>query len=313
MAYSEIKVVAFPGAPNLPIFAALDNGYFKDEGVQIDFSTTPSSVYQFEALAAGTADIAMTAFDNVVAYRNGSGAVKITGKSDFSALMGATQIELAFVANSTCKSISELLGHSIALDALTTGFAFVLYEMLSRSGVNLADCKLIPVGATPERWKSVQEGNVVGTLTIEPFTSLANAAGFPTLELSTNLFNSYQGGVVAAKDTWANDNPQVVKAYLRSYLRGLDWVLDPTNTVQAQELLLTKMPAIKPKVVESVMRSLLNPRTGLTADGALLTHGVSTVLELRRKYGSGELLPAEDYLNLASYKEVLQERLQSNG
>ena len=59
MAYSEIKVVAFPGAPNLPIFAALDNGYFKDEGVQIDFSTTPSSVYQFEALAAGTVWIAL--------------------------------------------------------------------------------------------------------------------------------------------------------------------------------------------------------------------------------------------------------------
>ena len=157
MANSEIKVIAFPGAPNLPIFAALDNGYFEEEGVQINFSTTPSSVYQFEALAAGNADIVMTAFDNVVAYRNGNGAVKLAGESDFSALMGATQIELAFVANSTCKSISEIKGHSIALDALNTGFAFVLYEMLSRGGVNFEECKLIPVGATPERWKFVRE------------------------------------------------------------------------------------------------------------------------------------------------------------
>ena len=313
MAFTEIQVVAFPGAPNLPIFAALENGYFEKEGLQVDFSTTPSSIYQFEALAAGDADIIMTAFDNVVAYCNGSGAVDLSGKSDFSVIMGATQIELAFVAHPEIESISDLKGHSIALDALTTGFAFVFYEMIARAGLDLNECELIPVGATPVRWKAVQDGKASGTLTIEPFTSLAKAAGFKTLEISTNLFESYQGGVVAAKDTWINDNPIAVKAYLRSYLQGLDWVLNPKNALQAQDLLLAKMPAIKPKVVSSVMRSLLCPRTGLTVNGALLSKGIDTVLDLRNRFGLGQLLPAEEYLNLSIYNEVLQERLDENG
>ena len=39
-----LRVIAFPGAPNLPIFAAIEQGMFRDEGLDIALSTTPSSV-----------------------------------------------------------------------------------------------------------------------------------------------------------------------------------------------------------------------------------------------------------------------------
>ena len=70
-----LKVIAFPGAPNLPIFAAMEHGFFADSGVEVELATTPSSVFQFEKLAAGDFDIAMTAYDNAVAYIEGVGAV----------------------------------------------------------------------------------------------------------------------------------------------------------------------------------------------------------------------------------------------
>ena len=41
-----IRVIAFPGAPNLPIFAAIAQGFFAEEGVKVDLSLTPSSVMQ---------------------------------------------------------------------------------------------------------------------------------------------------------------------------------------------------------------------------------------------------------------------------
>ena len=42
-------------------------------------------------------DIAGTAFDNVVAYQEGQGAVKFDRQPDLFAFMGATQVELAFI------------------------------------------------------------------------------------------------------------------------------------------------------------------------------------------------------------------------
>src|SRR5918912_2786675 len=92
----HIELIAFPGAPNLPIFAAQEKGWFEEAGVRVNLTTTPNSAYQAENLVAGKFQIAGTAFDNVVAYQEGQGAVPLEEAPDFFAFMGATQIELAF-------------------------------------------------------------------------------------------------------------------------------------------------------------------------------------------------------------------------
>ncbi|MEE8084686.1 MAG: ABC transporter substrate-binding protein, partial [Alphaproteobacteria bacterium] len=66
-----IELICFPGAPNLPIFAAEDLGAFEDAGLIVNLSTTPSSAYQAEHLIDGTFQMAGTAFDNIVAYQEG--------------------------------------------------------------------------------------------------------------------------------------------------------------------------------------------------------------------------------------------------
>src|SRR6478609_7749877 len=160
---TNIDIICFPGAPNLPIFVAQDKGFFEKAGATVNLTTTPSSAFQAENLAAGKFQIAGTAFDNVVAF------------------MGATQVELAFITAPDIATYADLKGKSLALDALSTGFAFVLYEMLEKNGLTKADYSMVAVGATPQRWESVKAGTHAGTLTIEPFTSIARNQGFKVL------------------------------------------------------------------------------------------------------------------------------------
>ena len=298
---TNLSIIAFPGAPNLPIFAAQSHRFFADAGLAIDFRTTPNSVFQFEQFGAGAVDIAFTAFDNVVAYREGQGAARLASLPDFRAMMGCTQIELSLVVEPHIKVVADLRGMSLALDAVSTGFAFVLYEMLARSGLAPGDYAVIPVGATPERWRSVKEGKHAGTITIEPFTSIARAAGFPTLLKSGDFFPAYQGGVIAARHDWATGNAAALTAFLGAYLRGLTWVLDPANRAAAAAILAERMPEIQPKALDAVMRSLLSERSGLTPDGAILRDGARTVLDLRSKYGAGKTVlgDVERYLDLS--------------
>lgn len=306
-----VNVIAFPGAPNLPLFVARELGFFAQNAIAVELTTTPSSVFQFEQLSAGAFDIGMTAFDNVVAYREGQGPANLTGAKDFRAVMGATQIELAFVVDSKIKGYADLKGKSIALDALATGFAFVLYEMLARNGLSKDDVEMVAVGATPQRWQSVKDGEHVGTLTIEPFTSVAQAAGFSVLDVSSNVVDVYQGGCVAVSQQWAHKHPQVVKAYLNAYLAALEWTLDSRNAADAKRILLANMPAIKPQVADAVMMSLLSPQSGLTPQGDILRDGIETVLRLRSTYGTGgELSDIDRYLDMSFYTEVMQGRTQ---
>jgi ABC-type nitrate/sulfonate/bicarbonate transport system substrate-binding protein len=206
------------------------------------------------------------------------------------------------------RSHADLAGRSIALDALDTGFAFVLYEMLERAGVDRDRCQLVAVGATPQRWHSVRDGTHAATLTIEPFTSVARAAGFDVLDSSTRLFESYQGGVVTAPRQVLDDQAGAVRAFVDGYLDGLGWVLEPSNRDAVRELLVRRMD-LDPRAVERVLDSVLSPGSGLTPEAELLTGGIQTVLDLRSRHGpGGELADVASYTDVSVWKSAIESR-----
>ncbi|OAN81254.1 ABC transporter substrate-binding protein [Jannaschia sp. EhC01] len=301
-----IRILAFPGAPNLPIFTAMEEGFFADEGVEISIEFTPSSIYQAEQVAAGNFDIAMTAFDNVVAYGEGQGAAGPEVDPGYVAVMGATQLELSLVVSPDVTTFDDLRGKTLALDALDTGFAFALTEMLERAGLTKGDPEYVTVGATPQRWQSVQTGEHAGTLTIEPFTTMATRAGFNVLQKSTDIFDAYQGGVVAPSRSFVAEHPEAVSAYLRALLRALDWLGDAGNHEAASAHLQKHMPAIKPQAVGAVLKNVLNPKSGLTPGGAILPDGMRQVLDLRSRHGPGgkTLTDIERYIDLTLYNAI---------
>lgn len=298
---TTVRVIAFPGAPNLPTFAAIEQGFFAREALDVQLSITPSSIFQAEQVAAGAFDIVFTAFDNVVAYGEGQGAAKVD--PDYRVIMGATQLELALVTAPDVKTYADLKGLSIALDALTTGFAFALFDMMEKKGLDKDEVSFAAVGATPQRWQSVKAGEHAGTLTIEPFTSIAARSGHNVLDLSTNHYPAYQGGIIAARGSYLEANRPTVEAFIRAYLAGLEWTLDAANREAAEKLLASKMTEIQPAALAPVMKSLTSPASGLTPGAAILPEGMQRVLALRSRYGGGdkELTDHEKYIDQQAY------------
>src|ERR1700761_7975226 len=72
-AKSPLNLVIFPGGLSWPVFVAQDKGFFDKEGLAVKITETPGSVFQIKGLLAGDFDIAMTPFDNIVAYQEGQG------------------------------------------------------------------------------------------------------------------------------------------------------------------------------------------------------------------------------------------------
>jgi ABC-type nitrate/sulfonate/bicarbonate transport system substrate-binding protein len=302
MMTDPIRVIAFPGAPNLPTFAAQEHGLFDRRQLDVSLELTPSSVAQAEGVAAGDFDVAFTAFDNVVAY-----SVDGPVAPNYVAIMGATQLEVSLIAAPTISSHRDLRGKVIALDALGTGFAFILYEMLERAGVEMTECRFDPVGSTPHRWQAVQSGSHTATLTIEPFTSLAVKEGFSILDASTRLFDHYQGGVVAVPRQFLEQRRPVVERFIDGYLEGLEWVLDPANRDETTQL-LKKFMDLPDAVVGPVLNSVLSPQSGLTPHGRLLPEGMATVLDLRRRHGTTAVPDLDDIVDIAAWEAVVAAR-----
>lgn len=306
----ELRLIAFPGAGNLPFYAAAEKGFFEHYGVTVNLETTPSSMYQASKLVAGDFDLACTAVDNVIAYQEGDGEVVLDRKPDLFIAMGATQIELSFVVAPEIERYSDLQGKSLAMDALTTGFAFALYRMLENAGLERDDPALVSVGSTPSRWVAVRDGVHAGTLLIEPFTTMAKAAGFKVLESSLDTFEHYQGQVFAASRGWAAANKGALTGFISGYFDALNWVCDPANRREAEMLLVQNLPAVTAQSATPVLNKLLSPQTGLSPRAEIDMAGLQTVLELRSQYGpSGKkLIDPNRYIDLSCYEAALAAR-----
>src|SRR5258705_414178 len=82
-----VNLIVFPGGFNWPIWVAQEKGLFAKNGIEVRVTPTVSSVFQLTNLIDGKFDIAMTAIDNLIAYREGQGEEPVLGR-DLQAVLG---------------------------------------------------------------------------------------------------------------------------------------------------------------------------------------------------------------------------------
>lgn len=305
-----LRLISFPATSNLPILAGNELGLFRRHGVEVALQTTPSSMHLMQKLIAGEFDIGCGAVDNVIAYQEGAGEAPLDREPDLFIVAGATQTEVSFVVRPEIADFAALKGRRVALDALATGFAFVLYRMVDNAGLKSGDVEMVSVGATPLRWEAVQKGDYAGTLLIEPFTSMARAAGYRVLGGTLDTFDHYCGQVFTASRGWAAAHRAEVVGFLRGWLDALDWVLDPANRKEAEACLARLMPQMKPPTIAPALTKLLDPRTGLVPGARLDIEGLDTVLALRSQYApqKKKLTDSKKYVDLSYYQEAVKGR-----
>src|SRR5215470_2484689 len=125
---SLLRVNVFPGGFNWPIFVAQENGYFAREGVTVELQATTGSIAQMTDFAAGRCDIAMTAFDNIVAYVEGEGEAPIGAQPEFFAFLGSDDSFLSLVRSPGILTLDEVRGRAVSVVADRTEYAFALFD-----------------------------------------------------------------------------------------------------------------------------------------------------------------------------------------
>jgi ABC-type nitrate/sulfonate/bicarbonate transport system substrate-binding protein len=285
MEADTIKVIVFPGGFNLPLWTAIDRQFFKSYGIEIESHYTTSSVEQLSGLILGRWDVALTGFDNIVAYQEGQGEAKVDVTPDLFAFMGGDSAFLRLVVQPDITSYADLKGKTLSVDALTTGFAFVVRKMLAHNGLSDGDVLFERAGGALQRFEALKAGKHAGTLLVTPFDLLGKGAGLHVLQSASEVLPRYQGISGAARRSWAKDNADTLAAFIRGYLDALDWLYAGGNKQAACELLAAKVPGMSPYLASSTYDVLLNRNTGFDPGAALDIKGIETVLKLRSEYG----------------------------
>jgi ABC-type nitrate/sulfonate/bicarbonate transport system substrate-binding protein len=306
---TPLRVIAFDGGWNIPVWAAQRQGFFEAQGVAVQLSYTPTSVFLITALLDGRFDLALGGMDNIVAYQEGQGEAKIADNPDLFGFLGSDGGFASVVAAPAVKTFADLKGKTLSVDAMTTGYAFVVREILLRNGLAENDVNFVRAGGTANRYRDLLAGKHDATLLRTPFELLARERGFNQLATAESL-GAYEGTVGLARRSWASSHESALIAFMRGYRAGVDWIYDRKNRDVVEALLVANIRDMTPSLAKRSYDMLLADKGGVTRDIALDIEGIRTVLQLRSKFGMPQktLTDPLKYVDLSYYEKAFGKR-----
>ena len=306
----NINMITFGGGYSLPAWVAQRQGFFARHGIAVNITNTPNSVYLMKNLIEGKFDLTVTAMDNLVAYQEGQGEAEYDGTCDLVAFMGVDDSFQSLMAAPDIKSVADLRGRKIAVDALTTGYAFILREMIARAGMTDADVTYERTGGGPMRLRAMLDGQYAAGLLATPLDKIAADQGFTNLGTARQLLGRYQGRTGFAQRVWVKNNQAAVIGFMRAYRDAMDWLYDKQNREIAAALLIANDASMTPELARQSLDILLDEKGGFWRDQKLDLEGIRTVLALRTRFGVPQktLTDPLPYVDLALHAKAFAGR-----
>ncbi len=296
---TNLTIMVFQGMQNLPQLAAKSQGFFAKRGLNVDIKIAPDSDELREGLAHGRYQIVHAGVDNAVAMMD-------VAKVDIAIVMGGDNGFNRLIVQPDIKSYADLRGKTVIVDAPDTAFAFLMYEMLRKNGLNKGDYEIRPVGASFRRMEVMLKDRTAAAAMLNmPFTLRAAAAGLGDLGSAVEALGPYQGTGAFVLRSWAGANSDVLVRYLQAYIEGLRWGVDPRNAAAATKLYIDALK-LNEDMAARTLAVASHPTNGLTRDAQLDLEGFRNVLGLRASVTKQPTSPPpERYLDNSYYSKAL--------
>ncbi len=298
---AQLRVNTFPGFSYLALYVAQAKGFFARHGLEVEVHFTQTSREQREGLAKGVFQIAHGGADNAV-------AVVELAKADAVIVMGGDSGMNSLFAQPDIRTLTDLRGKTVIVDAPNTSYALLLYKMLELSGVRRPDYTVKSIGATKLRLEAMQQDRrYAATMLNPPFSVLGEQSGLRNLGPVTGVLGAYQGPSVYVMRPWAQANADTLVRYLQACVEALRWALDPANKAEVVVLMADRLK-LSPDVAARSFEIAADPAGGLARDGRFDFAGFVNTLKLRAEVeGRPGTVPAaaDTYLDLSFYQRAV--------
>src|ERR1044071_5468537 len=209
---TKLTVIVLPGGQNLPMFAAQAKGFYAKRGLDVDIKFTPNSDELRNGLAEGRCQIAHSAVDNAF-------ALKDKANVDIAVVLGGDNSFNHLVVQPDIKSLADIKGKTVAVDAVNTAYAFQLYEMLRQKGLTKGDYEVKPVGGTGQRLEALTKDKTYAAPVVKPpFSIRAEKAGLKAIDTVATALGAYQGSSAFVLRSWGAANTDALVKYLQAYI-----------------------------------------------------------------------------------------------
>ena len=224
-----VKLGDLVAISNVAIYAAIEKGYFKEQGVRTQIETFASAAKMLPALTAGEMDVSVgtpsVGFFNAVReggdfriaadkgqLRPGHGYAVLTVRKD---LVDSGQI----------RTIKDMKGRKIAQTAKGIVLEYAMGKMLEEVGLSIKDVQYTFLTA-PNQLTALETKTVDATFTTEPWGARSEEKGVGVRFRSVDMVKGMgpvQAAVIIYAGKFIKERRPVAQRWMNAYLKGADF------------------------------------------------------------------------------------------
>lgn len=239
LALSAIVVVFVPGAVGagkdltkikicyanqatdfLPLWVADKQGFFEQNGLDPELVLTQRGTGS-QVLISGGCQISMDGIQNLEAIARGADLVAFGGDSN------RFEFKLVVRTAANIDKVTDLKGKTLALSSPTGAVGISGMALLKQFGLSDKDVKIVYISSITARLAALASGNIDAMIASPPVSSITKDGKAKAIyDLRSLRF------ILVAdwtKRDYAKDHPEVLRAFLRSWIEGSAWMKKAAN------------------------------------------------------------------------------------
>ena len=217
----------------LPLTIAEHQGYFKAEGLDVEFNDFPGGARALQALLGGSVDIVSGAYEHTISQQakgQNIEALILQGK-DAGIVLGMSKAKAA-----QYKSPKDLNGMKIGVTAPGSSTNMFVNILLAKEGLKPDDVAIVGVGATAGAVAIMKRGEIDAISNLDPVISMLEANGdiVPVIDTRTAkgmqevYAGAYAAGCIYAPVDFARKYPNTAQAFVNAMMRALRFIQTST-------------------------------------------------------------------------------------
>jgi NitT/TauT family transport system substrate-binding protein len=276
-----------------PVYVAQSKGFFAEEKLELDITSTGGGGPDIRALIAGDVEFSFTTGDNVIlAHQEGKKLLMVASglnkvfinwamHKDSAKAKGVTETMPLAEKIKTLKGLTVGVTNPGALTAHLAAF------VIRKAGYTpQQDVQIIPIGAGPTWLAALENRKIDVALTAPPVPETAISRGFAIMFINNakgedpSIPEFLMENLIARPETVQKD-PDLVRRMVRALVRANQWALK-SGPEQVADALKPFMAQIRPDLLLSGVRSVL---PALSSDGRTSERSVQVTQDILEQAG----------------------------
>jgi NitT/TauT family transport system substrate-binding protein len=210
---TTLRIGVLPILEALPMYVALSQGLFAEEGLQVEFIPAASAAERDQLMQAGQIDGMINDLVSTLLYNRQQVQIVIVRFARVASAQDPAYRILA-AANSGITDVDGLRGVPIGVSEGTV-IEYVTDRLLQAEGLTADEIEIIAVPKIPDRLALLGSGELQAATLPDPLASLALQAG-ATVIIDDTAHPEYGTSVLSFRQAIVDQNPEAVRAFLRA-------------------------------------------------------------------------------------------------